>query len=161
MTTRPSHGSYIFSSALVGWLGTSAEIGGWVQEAMGAEREVLQWQKYEDTSTGYWLTYAPFTVRYINMGVWVHDFVCHARGEEKRARGGTYRPPNNASIFVHNLKNGGFAAAWELAQPNVKYDHARCVRDMNHLPIARPNLASSGGHGKRGNKRGQRGAGGG
>ena len=35
---------YIFSRALLRWLGTSTLIAGWVAEAKGAEREALQWQ---------------------------------------------------------------------------------------------------------------------
>ena len=33
------------------------------EQAAGRDRNKLQWQKYEDTTTGYWLAYAPFAVR--------------------------------------------------------------------------------------------------
>lgn len=46
---------YIFSAALLKWVATSPAIAGWVREARGADHERLQWQKYEDTSTGYWV----------------------------------------------------------------------------------------------------------
>lgn len=49
---------YIFSAALLKWVAMSPEIAGWVEEARGADRERLQWQKYEDTTTGYWVSEA-------------------------------------------------------------------------------------------------------
>jgi len=48
---------YIFSAALLQWVATSDVVGGWVDEARGVDHETLQWQKYEDTSTGYWVSY--------------------------------------------------------------------------------------------------------
>ena len=55
-------------------------------------------------ATGYWLSYAPFTIRYVDIGPMIHDIVCHVDGARKRERGGTYRPPANTSVLVHNLK---------------------------------------------------------
>jgi len=95
---------YLFSSALLRWLASSPEVTGWVAEAAGPSHETLQWQKFEDTSTAYWLTYAPRTVRYVDMGPLVHDVDCQAEGERKRRGGGTYRAPSNVSVLVHNLK---------------------------------------------------------
>ena len=67
---------YIFSSALLRWVATDPKVVGWVEDARGGpEREALQWQKYEDTSTGYWLTYSPEPVEYVDIGAWVHDMV--------------------------------------------------------------------------------------
>ena len=57
-------------------------------------------------------------VQYVDVGVWIHDMVCHERGEEKRGKVGLYRPPTSSSIITHNLKKGGFAAAWGLMQPS-------------------------------------------
>ena len=57
-------------------------------------------------------------MQYVDVGVWIHDMVCHERGEEKRAKVGLYRPPTSSSVITHNLKKGGFAAAWELMQPS-------------------------------------------
>ena len=50
-------------------------------------------------------------------------------GERKRRGGGTYRPPANSSLFVHNLKGPtAFAFAWEHMQEVTRpYDHAACV----------------------------------
>ena len=45
-------------------------------EAAGPEREALQWQKYEDTTTGYWLSFAPRRVHYVDLAVGVHDAAC-------------------------------------------------------------------------------------
>ena len=42
---------------------TLLQVWDWVEEARGPDRDELQWQKYEDTATGYWLTYTPFVVR--------------------------------------------------------------------------------------------------
>lgn len=92
----------------------------------GPEREALQWQKYEDTSTGYFLTYSPEPVEYVDIGAWVHDMTCHAGGEENRTRGGLYRPATRSTIIAHSLKRGGdFSAAWRLMQPNTSYDDRR------------------------------------
>lgn len=66
---------YIFSAAVLRWLAQDAEIIRWVKAAAGDSRNRLQWQKYEDTSTGYWLSYAPFQIEYMNIGRWVHDHV--------------------------------------------------------------------------------------
>ncbi len=56
------------------------QVRGWVAAARGSDREALQWQKYEDTSTGYWLTYAPEPVHYVQYGPWVrvHDAALHS-----------------------------------------------------------------------------------
>mmetsp|Transcript_13716 Transcript_13716/g.40059 ORF Transcript_13716/g.40059 Transcript_13716/m.40059 type:complete len:441 (-) Transcript_13716:429-1751(-) len=119
---------YVFSAKLLAWVASSPEVRGWVAEARGPGREALQWQKYEDTSTGYWLTYAPFRVEYVNVGRWVHDFRCDPLGAHKAAGGGLYRPASPASLLVHNLKNGGFNAAFEQMQ-GAAYDHRRCMHD--------------------------------
>ena len=41
----------------------------WVRAAAGETREELQWQKFEDTTFGYWLQYAPFAsqIRYVDV----------------------------------------------------------------------------------------------
>lgn len=91
---------YIFSRSVLQFLATSPTVVGWVRNAAGATREELQWQKFEDTSTGYWLTYAPFTIEYMNVGRWVHDMACHPNGAHKAQGGGLYRPPSNATLLV-------------------------------------------------------------
>ena len=58
---------YIFSNSVNAWLSTDTQVIKWVRDAAGATREELQWQKFEDTSTGYWLTYSPFTIEYMNV----------------------------------------------------------------------------------------------
>ena len=58
---------YIFSNSVNAWLSTDTQVIKWVRDAAGATREALQWQKFEDTSTGYWLTYSPFTIEYMNV----------------------------------------------------------------------------------------------
>ena len=123
---------YIFSSALLRWVASSAEVTGWVSAAAGPSRETLQWQKFEDTSTGYFVSRAPRTVSYVDIGPLVHDVACHSEGERKRRGGATYRPPANVSIFVHNLKGPtAFAFAWEHMQSETRpYDHARCVTQV-------------------------------
>jgi hypothetical protein len=125
---------YIFSSALLRWVATDPKVVGWVEEARGAEREALQWQKFEDTSTGYWLTYSPEPVEYVDIGAWIHDMACHVLGEEKRKRVGLYHPPSNSSVITHNLKMGGQKVAWELMQLHSTYDHQRCKRDWPNAP---------------------------
>ena len=105
-----------------------------VRNAAGPTREELQWQKFEDTSTGYWLTYAPFKIEYMNVGRWVHDMACHPNGAHKARGGGLYRPPSNATLLVHNLKNGGFHYAAELmAHGSDSYDHRSCMDDIGSV----------------------------
>ena len=100
-----------------------------MREALGATRNELQWQKFEDTSTGYWLTYSPEPVEYVNIGYWHHDLACTLKGDQMAMRGGLYRPPANFSILVHNLKRGGFRFAHARMQRHLAYDHAACVGD--------------------------------
>ena len=69
---------YIFSSALLKWAATDPSVVGWIEAARGPDREALQWQKFEDTSTGYWLTYSPQPVEYVDIGAWIHDMVRRA-----------------------------------------------------------------------------------
>ena len=133
---------YLFSAALLRWVATSAEVTGWVADAAGPSRETLQWQKFEDTSTGYFVSYAPRTVQYVDIGPLVHDIDCHIEGERKRRGGGTYRPPTNATILVHNLKGPtAFAYAWAHMQTEtLPYNNEECmdaVRRGGHRPAAR------------------------
>lgn len=68
----------------------------------------------------------------------------------QRACGGyrLYRPPSNATLLLHNLKNGGFNVGWELMQPNAPpYDHARCTADRLRAVKARKGK-SGGRHGR-------------
>jgi hypothetical protein len=120
---------YIFSAPLLRWVTKDERVRRWVAEARGASRDEWQWQKYEDTSTGYWLTYADETVHYVNIGRWVHDFQCHPDGASQAQGGTLYRPASPSSLLVHNLKHWGFHAAFELMQQGAGYDHQRCVRD--------------------------------
>ena len=62
-----SGAGYIFSGALMRWLTTSRDVTDWVAEALGPTHEELQWQKYEDSTTGYWLSHAPEPVHYVNV----------------------------------------------------------------------------------------------
>jgi len=159
---------YILSGALLRWLGTDTAINGWVADAAaGRDRERYQWQKYEDTTTGYWLTYSPSRVTYVNIGFWQHDLVCDSRTEERGLanKGGYLRPPANYSLLVHNLKFGGFEYAYErMANPMPKYDHQRCERSRNKWrradldrPIVRRSNARGSARGARGGARGARG----
>ncbi|KAL1503551.1 hypothetical protein AB1Y20_012030 [Prymnesium parvum] len=123
---------YIFSAALLKFVATSPEVTGWVAEAAGPTREELQWQKYEDTSTGYWLTYCPHRIQFIDIGPQIHDIMCHEKGERRRHGGATYRPPSNASVLVHNLKTpSAFGYAHEhMRGDEVPYDHESCTRQV-------------------------------
>jgi len=146
---------YFFSAALLQHVATSAEVTQWVADAAGPEHETLQWQKFEDTSTGYMVSRAPRTVHYIDIGPLVHDIACHPQGERKRRGGATYRPPANSSVLVHNLKGpAAFSFAWEHMQPETTpYEHERCEQQVyrNGAPKRRP-------PGARRERRGQRAA---
>ena len=128
---------YIFSAALLQWVATSAAVSNWVADARGTSREDLQWQKFEDTSTGYWLSYAPRTVHYIDVAPLVHDIDCHPEGTRLRDGDGTYRPPSNTSLLVHNLKTpSAFAYAHEHMRGDaVAYDQNRCNHGVHDAPL--------------------------
>jgi hypothetical protein len=124
---------YIFSSPLLRWLANDREVRAWVDEAAGPSREVLQWQHYEDTTTGYWLAHAPeaagIKVTYLSIARWAHDFGCTVNGEQERRQAQIVRPPGAHSILVHRLKSGGFETAWRAFSANASYEHARCTSD--------------------------------
>ena len=128
---------YILSSRLNRWIGLSPHVGSWVLDALGATRDESQWQKFEDTSTGYWLTYSPEPVDYVNIGYWHHDLQCTAKDDS--LSGGIYRPPANFSILVHNLKRGGFRFAHARMQRHQAYDRDSCVKDnfARHAKLGR------------------------
>ena len=123
---------YIFSAELLKWVGTSKNVSAWVAEAGGPTREDLQWQKYEDTSTGYWLSYAPERILYVDIGPLIHDAACHIDGSVKRDEGALQRPVSNHTLFAHNLKHAdAFSWAWnQLQGDEVPYDHGECVHKV-------------------------------
>ena len=128
---------YIFSAPLLHWVATSEAISGWVRDARGESREALQWQKFEDTSTGYWLSYAPHSIHYIDIGQLVHDIDCHPEGRRLRDGDGTYRPPANTSMLVHNLKTpSAFGYAYEhMGATALPYDQNRCMHGVHGAPL--------------------------
>ena len=124
--------AYIFSGPVLNWVGTASTVRNWVDEAGGPDREEFQWQKYEDTTTGYWLSYAPMNVTYVNIGYWLHDFACYPNAEVEKThlKGFLNRPPANFSLFVHQLKSNGFDFVHHVTQSEYgtpRYDHERCV----------------------------------
>jgi hypothetical protein len=124
---------YIMSRSVLRWVATSEAVGGWVREAAGDSREELQWQKYEDTTLGYWLLFAPFArrMRYVDVTRWVHNLGCSKRGQQSRTGGDLNRPTSNLSVLVHDLKKGGFHFAWSMMPPaGAPYDHAACQADL-------------------------------
>lgn len=127
---------YVFSAALLRWVATSAAVTGWVAEARGADREALQWQKFEDTSTGYWLSYSPHTVHYVDVAPLVHDIYCHPEGERLRDGESTYRPPSNTSLLVHNLKTpSAFGYAYEHMRGDaLPYSQNLCMHGVHGAP---------------------------
>ena len=76
---------YVLSAATLRFLATPL-IARWAGEASGARREELQWQKYEDSTTGYWLSYAPQRVHYLNVYRWVHDMSCRCAPAPRTGR---------------------------------------------------------------------------
>ena len=119
---------YIFSADLLRWVARDPGVRRWVEDARGPTREALQWQHYEDTTTGYWLSHAPMRVTYVSIARWSHDSGCHADGAKRRDEGHMSRPPSSASMLVHGLKRGGFEYAWKSAAGGVAYDHEECRR---------------------------------
>jgi hypothetical protein len=134
----PGRGAgYIFSAALLRWVATSEAVGAWVAEAAGPSREGLQWQKFEDTSTGYWLSYSNRTVHYVDIGPLVHDVACHPEGGQQRDGDGTYRPPANTSLLVHNLKSpSAFGYAFDhMAAEALPYQQNECAHGVYGVPL--------------------------
>jgi hypothetical protein len=109
----------------------------WVRDAAGSTREAVQWQKFEDTSTGYWLSYAPGTVHYVDIASLVHDMDCHPEGSRLRDGDGTYRPPANTSLLVHNLKTpSAFGYAYEhMRGAAVPYSQNQCMHGVHGAPL--------------------------
>ena len=126
----PIGACYIFSRALLRWVATDPGVVGWVNDALhGADREALQWQKFEDTTTGYWLTFSPEPVQFVDIAKYMHDFSCRADGERARWHAQLYRPPANTTLVAHQLKRGGFRTASALMRTGAIYDHEACKRD--------------------------------
>jgi len=128
---------YIFSAALLHWLATSDDVRGWVADAAGPSRERLQWQKFEDTSTGYLVSHAPQTVHYVDIGTMVHDVACHPEGERKRYGDGTYRPPCNLTLLAHNLKTPtAFGYAFDHMRGDaLPYEQNQCAHRVYGAPL--------------------------
>ena len=125
---------YFFSSALARWLTTEPGILSWVASAAGPTRNELQWQHYEDVTTGYWLSHAPFPIAYISANRFMHDIGCHTSGARTRDTGAFPRPPSAGSIIVHALKkasafNWTWSQMWPTARDGVagEYVHKHCV----------------------------------
>ena len=117
---------YFMSSQVSRWLGEKL-ISDWVQEAFrGKEKEVLQWQKYEDTSLGYWLTYYPHTINHINIGKWVHNFNCAQRGKFD-----LYRLPSPDTIILHDMKRSAHRYSWALI--NGRKPEGLCSKNVMDL----------------------------
>ena len=76
---------YLFSAALLRFIASSPGVTRWVADAAGPSREELQWQKFEDTSTGYWLSYCPHTIQFIDIGPQVRP--AGSKTMERRGRG--------------------------------------------------------------------------
>ncbi|KAL1523314.1 hypothetical protein AB1Y20_018260 [Prymnesium parvum] len=126
-----SGAGYIFSGPLLQWMTTSTEVEGWIAEAEGPNHEALQWQKYEDSTTGYWLSYAPAPVHYINVYRWVHDMSCRQRANDEamqRSDLSLYRPPCNISLWVHGCKRGKDMVYAKRLMDGEKYVHKKCLK---------------------------------
>ena len=126
----PIGAAYIFSGPLLRWIATSQEVTGWVAAALQDEQhEALQWQKFEDSTTGYWLSYAPGGARFVDISKYMHDFACRPDGERARWHSQLYRPPANTTLVTHQLKRGGFRTTAMLMRTGAVYDHVACLRD--------------------------------
>ena len=111
---------YIFSYALLSALTSSARVNKWVEKASEKTHEVLQWQKNEDLTTGYWLSYLALNISYVDMDL--HDHSCTTSAKTT----GLYRPSSPNSVLVHNLKcHKNTAYAWKLMQ-NKSYTRQEC-----------------------------------
>ena len=129
---------YVLSAGALAWLASSNDVNRWVGEAAhGPDHEMLQWQKNEDVTTGYWLTYSPVGLLYVDLHRFVHDFQCVTHGARWRTSGDLRRPPHNTSVLVHSVKSGGFGFSLEQFAPGVAYNHTRCVHDACSL-VAKP-----------------------
>lgn len=81
------------------------------------------------------LSYAPKKVLYLDIGPLVHDVSCAEDGARRRDGGGTYRPPANHSLLVHNLKHPpAFEFAWAHMQRGMPYNHSECQVQVHGAP---------------------------
>lgn len=134
-----SGAGYIFSSALLQWVATSREVRSWVDLAAGPSHERLQWQKFEDSTTGYWLSYAPEPVHYVSVYRWVHDLACRAKAADAsyhRRNLDLYRPPSTMSLWVHGLKKGDDMRYANQMMLGAGYEHARCMNASWSIDVA-------------------------
>lgn len=127
-------GGYIFSAPLLAWLANASDIREWVEAAQAARTGESQVVFFSDTTTGYWLSFAPMPILYVDVAAFSHDHCCHREGPAyeahaadtiKRRGGGAsrvqwrcnphmnHRPPTSSSLIVHGLKQGGFDFALE------------------------------------------------
>ena len=110
------------------WFGAPS-IHRWVREARwGKERELLQWQKYEDTSFAHMISFFPGgRVRYINIGLHVHNFACKPYQTFH-----LYRAPSRRTLMLHDMKHTGHAYAWDLMRGTRTYDASECANESGH-----------------------------
>lgn len=116
---------YAFGTDLLKRIVSDPNVVKWVEEASGPSRETLQWQKNEDLTTGYWLSYLEgVNVAYRRLEG-LHDHRCTTN--ERRLRPGLYRPPTNTSVLVHSLKSpNAMRYAWHILNGGA-YDRSSCI----------------------------------
>ena len=105
--------------------------------AEGVRSNLVRAEKFEDTSTGYWLSYAPQRVHYVDIGPLVHDIDCHPEGARLREGDGTYRPPANSSMLVHNLKTpSAFAYVHAQLRGGARpFEMNACMHHVHGAPL--------------------------
>lgn len=117
--------AYFFARPLLRELVAAQHIRKWVRDAGGPSRNSLQWQKHEDSSTGYFLTYLPVNVTYVHMGARLHDFRC--RPKQKARSNALYRPADPVlSGLVHSLKCPSLHEYAAAALASDSYNETEC-----------------------------------
>ena len=79
-------------------------------------------------------------MHYVDIGPLVHDIDCHPEGSRLRDGDGTYRPPANTSLLVHNLKTPtAFAYAYEHMRGAARpYEQNGCMHGVHATPMVDP-----------------------
>ena len=86
---------YIFNAPLLQHVGRSEAVASWVADARGADHEELQWQKREDTTTGYWSPTRRSSCN-TSTSARIHDAHCQPRARASGSAGRrTARPPTS------------------------------------------------------------------
>ena len=129
-------GLQVLSAPLVSFLAASADVAAFVAQADATldynEARRMDRVVNDDVMLGYWLAAAPraFNVTYAFVNALTPNADCPACRPGAHCRGnGMYKPPNNASVLLHNIKNPRWLPyVWSVVAEGAEYRTAECRR---------------------------------